>query len=219
MQPTSTSTTGAATPTAGKLDEEHLRGSLEIVENYVLRTCLVDNQTTRDAYKVMPHVLQASQGAVPDLLTKALLRDNKTYRDTSDERLEGAILRLRMDTKLRRAWVKAALLRIDSFHNAEVEYSDPSLEHVMPQTLEGARQWSADVPAETPHLLGNLTILHRSYNSDLGRASYAEKQAEFARSVVWLNRYFTDVPAWGEEEVHARSLALLTEFVKVVPHR
>jgi hypothetical protein len=202
----------------GDLDEEHLRASLEIVENYVLITCLLDNQTTRDACKVTPEILKKSQQEIPEYLAKTLLTDNKTYRDANDERLKAAVQRLRLDTKVRRVWAKAVLLRIDGVHNAEVEYSDPSLEHVMPQTLEGARQWSAEVPPETPHLLGNMTIMHLAYNSDLGRASYAEKQAEFARSVVWLNRYFSDVPSWGWQEVHARTEALLVEFAKAVPH-
>lgn len=124
-----------------------------------------------------------------------------------------------MDTKLRRAWVKAVLLRIESVRNAEVEYSDPSLEHVMPQRLEGARQWTVNVPADTPHYLGNLTILHRPYNSDLGRASYLEKRAELVRSVVWLNRYFDEVSTWDTAEIDNRTKALVDEFVRIVPQR
>lgn len=203
----------------GSLDEENLRFSLDIVENYVMRTCLTENQTTRDACKVMSELLKKQDEDIPTALTRSLFIDNKTYRDASDDRLRSHTRRLRMDTKLRRAWVKAALLRIDGAHNAEVEYSDPTLEHVMPQSLEGARMWETSVPADTPHYLGNLTILHRPYNSDLGRSSYAEKQVEFNRSVVWLNRYFADVPAWTPEEVDARTEVLINEFCRAVPQR
>lgn len=201
------------------LDEDNLRLSLEVVENYVLRTCLTGNQTTRDACKVMTELLKKQHEEIPAALMRSLFTDNKTYRDASDDRLQSQALRLRMDTKLRRAWVKAALLRIDGMHNAEVEYSDPSLEHVMPQTLEGARMWDATVPADTPHYLGNLTILHRPYNSDLGRSSYGEKQAEFSKSVVWLNRYFAGVPVWTPAAIDARTEVLMKEFCIAVPQR
>lgn len=201
----------------GKLGEEHLRNALTVIENYVLRTCLTDNQTTRDACKVTPEVLIREHADVPAFLAKALFQDNKTYRDAGDDRLEATVLRLRMDTKMRKSWAKAVLFRIDYAYNAEVEYSDPSLEHVMPQSLDGARQWNSDVPADTPHLLGNLTILHRPYNSDLGRASYAEKRMELGRSLVWLNQYFSTEAQWGPAEIDARTKALLREFFRIVP--
>lgn len=203
----------------GRLDEAHLRDALDVVENYVLRTCLLENQSTRDAYKVVPTILKRSHEEVPALMAKGLLYDNKTYQAATDEHLENSLRRMRLDTRGKKDWAKAALLRIDGRHNAEVDYTDPSLEHVMPKNLDGARQWSADVGADTPHFFGNLTILHCPYNAELGRASFAEKQDEFSKSLVWLNRYFAGLSEWGPQEIDERTRHLVREFCEVVPLR
>lgn len=199
------------------LAEDSLRDALDVVENYVLRTCLTDNQTTRDSYKAMPQVLKLRHDAVPEALARLLFAENKTYKDSTDERLLSTLMR--MDSKLRKAWVRAALLRIEEDHYPQVEFSDPSLEHVMPQSLQGARQWTTEVSPDVPHRIGNLTILHRPYNSDLGRASYAEKRDALGKSRVWLNEYFETVEKWGPDEVDARTKALHAQFVKVLPTR
>ncbi|MDD5296804.1 MAG: DUF262 domain-containing HNH endonuclease family protein [Rhodocyclaceae bacterium] len=117
------------------------------------------------------------------------------------------------------------------------------IEHVMPQRWDA--HWllnGAAIPANVaqyPHLakddlvpladsvrlrnrtlqtLGNLTLLNKYLNPAASNGSFAAKKAEYANSVLRLNRYFDTVASWDEEVIVKRGRALGEAICKIWPH-
>ena len=97
-----------------------------------------------------------------------------------------------------------------------------SAEHVMPQTLTNEWQeelgdnW-AEVHEKYLHTIGNLTLT--GYNSELGNASFKEKQSRadvgFRYSPLRLNRDLAQAERWDEDAISQRAEMLAEKACKV----
>lgn len=110
-------------------------------------------------------------------------------------------------------------------HREKVELSDLEIEHVMPQTIGNGKSgkiWQAelgenwsDVQGRWLHTIGNLTL--SGYNRPLGNKPYKHKREELVRSKLELNRYFSGVKIWTEEEIKKHGLTLCKKVAKLWP--
>jgi uncharacterized protein with ParB-like and HNH nuclease domain len=103
--------------------------------------------------------------------------------------------------------------------------NDPTIEHIMPQTLtESWKQhlgdnWIQDY--ELLHTLGNLTLVTQSWNSQLSNALYETKREKFAAHGFLLNQaYFSGPeapPQWHGETIRARAQWLMEKMTAIWP--
>lgn len=200
------------------LSEAEFRQCLVGIENFVVRIAMHDRQMTRDATGIMHKVLTLQGQAAVDKFVGELLTA-PSYLAATDEQLVPVLAAKAFKSQSLRTWARYVLLGIDAFHNADVTYQQPSLEHVAPQKLGGAMQWAhIPVDGDYQHRLGNLTILKTAWNEEIRRASFPEKQSYFAQSRLWLNDCFAAKPAWTAADINERTEALLAEFAKVWPY-
>lgn len=202
----------------GSLTESEFRQCLVAIENFVVRIAMHDRQMTRDSTAIMHKVLPLKGSAAVDTLVKELL-SAPSYIAATDEQLVSLLQSKAFKSQSLRGWARYILLGIDAFHNADVTYQQPSLEHVAPQKLGGAMHWGhLPQDGDLQHRLGNLTILKTAWNEEIRRASFAEKQTYFAQSRLWLNDCFAGKASWTASDIAERTEALLQEFLKVWPH-
>ena len=97
------------------------------------------------------------------------------------------------------------------------------IEHVMPQTIGNGKSgkiWQEDLGATWKdvhekwlHTLGNITL--SGYNRPLGNKQYKEKKSELVKSKLELNRYFSDIRVWTENEIIKRGRLLAKRVAKI----
>jgi len=105
-----------------------------------------------------------------------------------------------------------------------IDFTSMTIEHVLPQTLEGsARAEFAATLAEGQevsathedllHTLGNLTLTN--YNTELSNKPFSMKRAEgLSKTGVLANQAIAANSQWGPEQIVARSEALAWEILK-----
>jgi hypothetical protein len=105
-------------------------------------------------------------------------------------------------------------------HHEPPQFSDATIEHVMPQTL--TPEWEEMLGpeqvidyAEWLHTMGNLTLT--GYNPELGNRPYLEKRTMFSLSHFELNRYFGTRETWGLAEIRDRAMALFRTAIQIWP--
>ncbi len=207
------------------------RGSVEagafveiahILENYLVRRFLVD-EPTHYLNKMFAGLAQ-SEGldlTQPDTLRRILAE--KRY--PSDGRIRQNFSRRELYD---RAAVKEKTVMLFERINAHLYTGSdvkvvldgaPTLEHILPQTLNHAWREHLGEDAEAiarewKHTPGNLTLVTQSYNSSLSNAPFEEKKAKLVAHGLRLNSdYFAgDLDAWDAAAVQARA-SWLTEMV------
>lgn len=101
---------------------------------------------------------------------------------------------------------------------------DPTIEHIMPQTLtdEWKQQlgpnWEQDY--ELLHTLGNLTVVTQDWNSQLSNASYQIKKEKLAQHGLLLNQvYFGEIApvVWNGDAIRQRAQWLMAKITEIWP--
>jgi hypothetical protein len=111
-------------------------------------------------------------------------------------------------------------LERDFDHNEMADFSEVTVEHIMPQTLTPA--WIELLGPEFElthakwlHTLGTLTLT--GYNPSLSNRPFKEKKEILAESHLELNNYFSKVESWGPAEIAARANHLLASGKSIWP--
>jgi hypothetical protein len=99
------------------------------------------------------------------------------------------------------------------------------LEHVMPQTINddaNGDAWKEMLGESWPevhnawlHTIGNLTLT--GYNPNLSNKPFEDKRAEFKRSHLEVNRYFSECDAWDAVAIRNRGEALANRVAELWP--
>ncbi len=101
---------------------------------------------------------------------------------------------------------------------------NPTIEHIMPQTL--SLEWQTELGAEWEqthrdllHTLGNLTLVTQEWNSGLSNSPFADKQQKFATHALRLNsEYFSSPrPIWNETSIRERADFLANQILSIWP--
>ena len=101
---------------------------------------------------------------------------------------------------------------------------DPTIEHIMPQTVTEAwkhhlgENWQQDYGLL--HTLGNLTVVTQDWNSLLSNSSYDVKRQKLADHGLLLNHlYFTEQASviWNCQSIRERAQWLVTKVSEIWP--
>lgn len=105
-------------------------------------------------------------------------------------------------------------------HKEKLIFSNISIEHIMPQTLND--KWKKELGDDWAvthdnylHTLGNLTLT--AYNSELGNLTFKEKSATYKNSHLELNAYFVDKQFWDKNEIIKRGNHLADKMISIWP--
>lgn len=193
---------------------------LNIIENFIIRR-FVCNMPTHGLNKIFPvlyknvkltHPASLSEGIKLILQSQGYPKDNDFYQQLIECKLYG-----NGDRRTKTRLILEALEK--SFNHKEIpNFSNLSIEHIMPQTL--TKEWKkhlGDNWQEDYDLyinsLGNLTLT--AYNSELSNASFTDKNKNFSNSKLSLNSYFAEITDWNKEEIQKRSEYLANTALKV----
>lgn len=118
---------------------------------------------------------------------------------------------------------KYLLVKLEN-HTHKKEIINPeeyTIEHILPQNRKLSLEWKEmlgpdweAVQNKYVNTLGNLTLT--GYNSELSDRPFKEKQdTAYNTSPLLLNKYLSELPKWGEEEIKARSALLAEKAVSI----
>jgi hypothetical protein len=93
------------------------------------------------------------------------------------------------------------------------DFSNTTLEHVYPQSLEPAQQDST--LEKVKHTLGNLTIFGPGDNGKVGNKQFVAKKSVFTGSSLQLNRDIGAFPDWTAGRIKQRTELLVKMALKV----
>ena len=100
---------------------------------------------------------------------------------------------------------------------------EPTIEHIMPQTLNPAwhrelgRDWER-IYRELLNNIGNLTIVSHNFNITLSNKSFTRKRKELLRHGLDINhQYFENALQWNQEEIEKRRDWLVDHIIKLWP--
>ena len=140
-----------------------------------------------------------------------------------DERFENDLARWTIDAAGRGgklARYVLARLETDAGERAVDPETDPgSVEHVLPENPAG--EWAEVFPPDrweaAVHRLGNLTLLERTLNREVGSAGYPTKRAAYEKSRYALTRAIPDLApeAWTPALIDERQRRLAARAVQV----
>ena len=123
------------------------------------------------------------------------------------------------DTRATRAVLCAM---IDREQWKELPCGDLTVEHIMPQTLNGA--WRNDLGDRVEeihgrhlHRLGNLTLCGGRWGSALSNHSFERKKELYDKSAVLMTRRLADLPKWDEDAIRQRAEELAQDALKLWP--
>ncbi len=102
---------------------------------------------------------------------------------------------------------KYLLYRIESHLNKEkFDFDTLTLEHILPKKYDN--KWESDF--EEPdrmdtfaNRIGNMTLLNKNDNQNLGIKSFAEKKEVFKNSLFTITRKCSEYESWNEKNISA----------------
>ena len=206
----------------GVLDLPKILGCFVDLASFVIRRS-VCRESTRSYGRLFPAAVKAISFHPHEELRKFLL--NEGWPD--DAAFMAALVEFPIYKRERnkcRLLLEALERRFR--HKEEVNLKQLSVEHVLPQTIDGdgdeAVSWQKMLGAtwrtaheKWVHTLGNLTLT--GYNAELGNGSFAEKKAAFAESKVSLNRHFCSLEQWTDQEIRQRGQELARTVAQIWP--
>lgn len=213
-----------------RLHREEFLAGLRLIETYMVRRFL-NRDLTSYINRMFPTLIKDVKERGEIDFTKALRKALGSRNEPSDVRLRQSAetLNLYGGDKLTRQ--KLALIfdginrRLSEGSGAYTVLSDdPTIEHIMPQTLTDA--WKHDL-GETwqqdyalLHTLGNLTVVTQEWNSQLSNGSYASKHPKLAEHGLMLNQvYFRDyaLSHWNSDAIRKRAQWLIGKTTEIWP--
>jgi len=203
----------------GQLSEVDFGKVLHFVENMVIRRyiCNLPSSALNKLFPVVYREAKPDYSTGPDYSTEfvtgvARFLQGKGY--PNDEEFKEALTTTNFYSRSEgRERTKLILESLESSyqHKEPVDFEKLSVEHIMPQSLKGWKEWWQRHLGEEwetvhelyLHTLGNLTLT--GYNSELSNKSFPDKQKELAQSHLELNRYFVSVTTWKKEQIEERA--------------
>ena len=119
----------------------------------------------------------------------------------------------------------------------DINWDKWSIEHVLPQTVKPDHKWgkswiemlsggvtvkALEIHKENVNKLGNLTLTPAPYNAEQSNRPFMDKRTcknGYDKSILnsdsGLNSYICHTEIWGEEQIKARTTALLEEIIEI----
>ena len=214
----------------GQLGQDQFLASLRLVEAYMVRRFL-NRDSTNYLNKMFPTLVKDLKEVDATDFAASLRQTLGTKNEPSDVRLRQSAetIDLYRGDKITRQKLALVLNTVNRHLSAgsgayTVLSDDPTIEHVMPQTLtptwkhDLGESWEQDY--ELLHTLGNLTLVTQDWNSMLSNDSYAVKRQKLAGHGLSLNQiYFGDQAPdfWNGQSIRNRAQWLMSKITEIWP--
>lgn len=203
----------------GRASSEDVVACLGIVESFAVRraVCAVPtNQLKRIFLSVTKEMPDMSVSA---WLSQTLAAGASGRRWPKDEEFKDGLLRYRAYAPpLDRCKFILESLEGHNGHKEPVSFSNATIEHVMPQSLND--EWRAmlgndanEIRERWLDLLGNLTLT--AYNGELSNSKFSKKRQLLADSHFEMNKWIAAQEAWTEVELRKRTELLFSQAKEI----
>jgi len=201
---------------------------LEILESYAVRRwiCGVPSSPLNKTFIALyQQIIKNSPVVTPSGVRSKLASFDRTQRWPTDEELRQNIIErpLYGDAFDGRKRVKFVLQRIqERFSKEIIDFSNLNIEHVLPQKLTPDWRSVLGSDADVMHrqwsdVLGNLTLVVGSENSEMSNHSFAEKLKFLRNSNLAINKYFYNLKKWDHIQIQKRGEHLAEQAIVVWP--
>ncbi len=101
---------------------------------------------------------------------------------------------------------KYILCKLEKFEfGLTVDRDDTTLEHILPDNPDESWEWDDSAIQQYKYRLGNMALLEKGKNNDLGNASYLEKKDVYSKSSIPSTKKIGDtVNEWSESIITTR---------------
>lgn len=199
------------------LSREEFADILDILENFMIRR-FVCGVPTYGLNKVFPplHSQAKTDGDIVGGI-KRLLSARGYPRDAEFRERFSSSKIYAVGERIDRTKLILERLEESYEHKEPVDFSDLTVEHVMPQTLTSWWRSELGESADGAHELllntmGNLTLT--GYNPRLSNGSFPEKQGIYLQSHLELNKYFETTEHWNEDAIRRRADVLAASALR-----
>lgn len=205
-----------------RISESEFIEIFQVLENFILRR-FVCNVQTRGLNRIFAllysQVVKDTAIAASSFIDRLKIAlQSKDY--PKDAEFKERLLDVKLYGSNRTEKAKLILESLEeSFrHKEQVNLNNLSIEHIMPQTLNGwwknhlGEDWAITHDLLI-HTLGNLTLT--AYNSELSNSDFLSKRTEFQKSHLELNRYFGGEDMWKRENIEFRAEYLAGLIVNI----
>lgn len=126
----------------------------------------------------------------------------------SDDEFKSSFLRKHMKTAHSDKKARYLLARLEEQANGNNHCADGSLslEHILPQnpSPEWLNSWDVEAVEKCIDVIGNMTLLTREENRQLGNASFEEKKEIFSKSNLEITKQIYQYDDWNEDTLNER---------------
>ena len=101
---------------------------------------------------------------------------------------------------------KYILCKLEKFeYGLTVDRDETTLEHILPDNPDESWEWDDSAIQQYKYRLGNMALLEKGKNNDLGNASYLEKKNVYSKSSIPSTKKIGDtVNEWSESIITTR---------------
>ncbi len=207
-----------------KLTDEQVVKSLQVINSYMVRRYLVEKQT-KEISRTFPTCLKnvldycekCGYSNFTEVLKKYLIDNNaqNTAYMPTDNEIEQYLLTANAYVMKNLRWLLERIEMIDNV--AVVDFSNLSIEHIMPQTRSNEWNEIKDSSEEEynnyKNRMGNLTLATGRDNSIMGNKFFDYKKDVLSKtSHIRMNKEILDKDKWGFNEIDERT----KEMIKVI---
>ncbi len=207
--------------TQGNISQSEFIEGLQILENYIVRRYLV-REPTNYTNKMFPMLWKDLWKDVDEKdFVNSLRKSLVTKNYPADHRIRQAILSEHLYEKRSESRSKLILVfDIINRHLSDMERSggytslnaEPTIEHLMPQTLDDGWKNELGKSWEQTHgdyldTLGNLTLVTQEWNSSLSNSIFSIKKRKLENHALKINSdYFCKpIANWDENAIRERA--------------
>ena len=207
------------------------------IEDYLVRRKII-GLTTQNYNRMFPMILRLLSETQGDMISSfhnilsELEGDSQFWPPNTDFRsalLDSAYKKDKKGNYTKKYPILSILVSIENFMRREIrredrllsvnDFDNLSIEHLLPQSWKSSPGWQtsdSDRRNNAVHLLGNLTLVTRDFNSSLSNKSWSDKLYEIKRhSVLELNKSLPET--WDEKMIEKRSEELAEIALKIWP--
>lgn len=212
-----------------QISKEQFSEGLEVLENYMVRRYLA-GEPTNYLNKAFPTLwTDITHADFISALKQALLKrnyptDNRILQSAYNRRMYENNQATRQKTTLVLESINRHLSLKMNSGAYTILNGNPTIEHIMPQTLSEA--WHAELGENFEQIyeqylntLGNLTLVTADWNSSLSNETFTVKKEKLSKHGLLLNQsYFLhEINHWNDQEIKNRAERLVQSILELWP--
>ena len=175
----------------------------------------VENLYSRYARRIEKIILTEPSKRVPGKVQSAFAELEKDLRErwpsfeVFRDKFEGLSYRRSQKSRLLIKYILNKINELEQTGEHRIDFDNVNIEHILPQNPSPGWNLSRSEIRDFVNLLGNLTLVSKTFNSQIGNAVVREKVLAFEDSEIPMTRELVERFeqsdfAWGESEIRKR---------------